>query len=439
MYAGNDYFLGAVVSRGVDVWRVAGRDEWVAEDGWCPVCGSRPAGERGDGNRPDRVRLYPVDAGDRKRRNGHWYCHHCESRGDGIDFLRRRFGLSFVDAYAAIHGTPPPDRHGWKSFPPGTEAGRPRAWAKDGTPAEGHPQGGAPTASVPGTFRAGREGELLPAPEAGGQTEARASAGWSIKANPLPCVQWMSKAMLLSMELNCTLHELPPRVLDEARHAIEEERGIRLELAAWCGVHWNPKDQFFLPAEWGLRRERKLFLPRGIVIAVMRNRRADCSGYVAGILVRRAEPGNGDKLRWLPCRDDDSALPRTRTLVLGQSGQPVLLVESALDAILLFQETRGSFAVVATCGAGYPLDEDAGALLREAPALWAWPDADEAGDKAFAKWQGAFPGLRRIAMPMGPDGMPAAKDPTDLARLNRTRPGLPTVGHVLREQGVLND
>ncbi len=471
MYFGSDGFLRAVESHGVSLREAAGwgGDEWIAEDGYCPACHGREAGQRmltsrqknrgAKANEPDRVRLFPVDAGKLSRRNGHWYCHRCEANGDGIDFLRRRFGLSFVDAFKAIHGMPPPDRQGWKSAPP---KGRASPATARPEPAATFPMGGqtTPPKTMRGTPPAAkqaplRQASLPPAPE------AKTAEPWRIQANPWPCMEWEAQARVLACKLDPLNRDCVGasyvqgrRALEEARAQIEQGRGIPLEVASACGVYWNPVSDLFFPSSaWGLKRktidratgeekEAKLWVPRGIVIALTRYRyeRHTESGTIVGLLVRCADPEvTGCKLRWVPFRDDGSDLPRTRTMVLGMAGQPAVVTESALDAVLLYYQSEGRLAAVSTCGAAYPLDEDAAELLRSAPRLWAWPDADEAGREAFAKWRRAFPAMQAIHMPKGADGMPAAKDPTELARLSKAHPELPTVRQILETQGVLDD
>ena len=452
MYAGSDGFLRAVERHGVSLRQAQG---WgVEEDGYCPECHGRGGAEReltarqrkrgAEANRPDRVRLFPVDPAKAPRRNGHWFCHKCEANGDGIDFLRRRFGLSYVAAYTEIHGTPPPDRQGWKSAPPKGRgsAGRASPATARPAPAATFPMSGqtTPPKTKPATLPS-----LSPAPE------AKTAEQWRIQANPWPCMEWQAQARLLAIRLDplnshcvATSYVRGRRALEEARAQIERGRGIPLEVASACGVYWNPVSDLFIPAgAWGLRRASKLWVPRGIVIALTRGSvpHGDSDGHCVGLLVRCADPDvTGCKLRWVACRDDDSPLPRTRTLILGRAGQPAIVTESALDAVLLYHLSEGRLAAVSTCGAAYPLDEDAAELLRSAPSLWAWPDADKAGQEAFAKWKGAFPTMQAVSMPKGADGRAVAKDPTELARLhNGAHPaGLPTVRQILETQGVLS-
>ncbi len=471
MYTGSDGFLRAVERYGVGLWQAQGygADEWVAEDGYCPNCGSRTTdAQRNDrqrkrgakSNKPDRVRLFSIEASRATRQKGEpcgrWWCHKCDESGDGIDFLRRRFGLSYVDAYTAIHGKPPPDRPGWKSAQPKPQGGagvRPAPARSTAKPvAENQPKrmpAKPATQSAPNVLPI-----VSPAPKP--RTEPSL---WHVQKNPEPCFEWQAQARVLTCKLDFLNRDVldgsyvrSRKALEDAREWIEQGRGIPLETASECGLYWNPVNLYFPASLWGLKRETvgkdgrkkeaKLFVPKGIVIAMTRYRYAPhCeSGSIVGLLVRRAEPDEetGDKLRWVPCRDDDSPLPRTRTFILGEAGQPAIVTESATDAALLHYLTEGQVATVSTCGAGYPLDEDAAEILQGAPKLWAMPDADEEGAKAFAKWRARFPAMQAIEMPRDARGVPVAKDATELERLSRQHAELPTVSQILFEQGVLN-
>lgn len=396
---GRDRFLDAVERQGVEL-RPSGR-EYIARGVPCLQCGA----EGHTGREPlDRVRLSPVSAMWPK---GHWFCHRCKSNNDGVDFLHNGLGVPFVDAYRAVTGEDPPDR----------------PW-----------QGRRGRASTAGQAQA----PSLPKRQS---AEGRAVTAWRVQENPWPCPVWTGEAMALVQRLDFRNGLAGGRAEAEARQAIEQGRGIRLNNAPAFGVYWNPADRFEPADKWGLKRAKKLFIPRGILIALLRYHWGPwCeSPTVVGLLVRRAVTGpDGTRLQWVPFRDDDSSLPRTRSMVLGESGLPVVVTESALDAALVYQEAQARVAVVSTCGATYPLDADAAAMMREAPKLWAWPDADEAGAQAFRLWRGAFPAMRPIAMPAGPDGRPVAKDPTELARLCRGNAGLPTVKDILQAQGVLD-
>lgn len=78
--------LVALIEKDVALVKVAGTDggEWV---GACPWCG-------GD----DRFHVWP------KPRNGRarWWCRGCDRHGDGIAYLRERYGMSFGQACAEL-------------------------------------------------------------------------------------------------------------------------------------------------------------------------------------------------------------------------------------------------------------------------------------------------------------------------------------------------
>lgn len=401
-----DRFIDAVQREGFELKRAG--EEYYARDTPCPECGS--SGSR-DGGEMDRVRLFPADPTTAGRRRGRWYCHHCGAKGDGVDFLMRFCGKPFPDAFRAVTGENPPDR----PMQRGRKGGA--------TPPMGK------VAAVPQTAGASSS----PAKEAG---------DWRIRQNPHPCPAWQAKAAVLCCELDHRLNDFDARRMLEASRWIEEGRGIRLNAAPVLGIYWNPADRWEDPVRWGLKREKRLFIPRGIVIALHRRTRPpwEASPYIVGLLVRRSDPsGEADKLRWVPFRDDGAGqdFPKIRTMVLGLLGMPVVLMESALDAALVFQECEATVAVVATCGATYPLDDDAAEFLRRAPRSWAWPDADDAGAEAFRRWKKAFPSLELISMPKDGAGRYWAKDATGLVPECRRRPSCPTVRQVLAGAGVV--
>lgn len=379
----------------------------------CPRCGDK-------GHDPDRtldrVRVFPFE--DKHGRwRGRWFCNSCKATGDDVQFMEDS-GLSFPDAYRTIFGENPPDR--------------PMRRARNG--------GARRTATPPmGKATAGAQaGKANSSP-------AREARGWRIQRNPWPCPSWTAKAAVLCCELDHRVHDFDSRRMDEAWQYIEEGRGIRLDVAPVLGVYWNPADKWEDPAQWGLKREKKLFIPRGIVIAIHRRTAApwESGPWIVGLLVRRSDPsGEADKLRWVPFRDDGAGPdePKIRTMVLGSlraKGCPCIVMESALDAVLVFQECGAEAVVISTNGAEYPLDEDAAGMLQAASRVWAWPDADGAGMEAYSRWKRTFPGMELIEMPQDAEGRPWAKDATGLVQERRRRPSCPTVRQILAGAGVV--
>ena len=402
-----DRFVEAIERRGAELRPTASGFRAVGLP--CPKCGA-------DGHDPDkpldRVRLFPFEDNHGRRRS-RWFCNSCKATGDDVAFMEAN-GMSFYDAYVAVMGEAPPDR--------------PMSRNRNGR-ATGIRKGDPQTVK----------------PENANSFPAREAREWRIRQNPWPCMAWMARATALCCELDHCHGDVGERHVAEALRWIEEGRGIRLDVAPTLGVYWNPRDRWEDPAVWGLKREKKLFIPKGVVIAQHRRTRPpwEASPWIVGLLVRRAEPsGDADKLRWVPFRDDGAGpeMPKIRTMLLGMTtakGCPCIVMESALDAALVFQECGAEAAVIGMNGADYPLDEDCAEMLRSASRVWAWPDADTAGAEAFQRWRRAFPAMELIDMPKDAEGRPWAKDATGLISERRRRPSCPTVRQILAGAGVL--
>lgn len=429
----DDRFFTAIERHGGALFKPAGsRDpsEMCVEGGDCPNCHRAGADERA--HVADRLRVFAVDAYKRGRARGHWFCHRCRENGDGVDFIMRYFRLpksEWASVYEEVTGERPPDRQDWVP-----RAGQVPARASSTTRPVTRPE-----------LQPAAEPEVMPAQQV--QPEPARSASWAVRPNPYPNVNWTAKATVLACRLHPAEYRAGDQALAEARHWLEEERGIKLEFAADCGIFWNPRPVSLSRtqcAEWGLDWSW-IGIPKGVVIMQQRYCHnvtpADLleSAYPVGMQVRLAVPKpNGNRLMWIPWRNDGQDVPGVRSLALGLRGLPVVVTESALDAVLVLQEAGGwdKLAVVSPCGAAYALDEDAAKWLRQAPEIWAWPDADEAGEQAFRRWQRTFPNMQKIEMPKDADGKPVAKDPTDLAKQCRQNPNLPTVRQILKKNGV---
>lgn len=437
----DDRFFTAIERHGGALFKPAGsRDpsEMCVEGGDCPNCHRAGADERA--HVADRLRVFAVDAYKRGRARGHWFCHRCRENGDGVDFIMRYFRLpksEWASVYEEVTGERPPDRQGWVS-----RAGQASARASS-------------TATAGPDLRTGPKPETMPAqsvrpsarPAQLVQAMPARETSWAVRPNPFPNMNWTAKATVLACRLHPAEYRAGDPALAEARHWIEEERGINLDFAADCGIFWNDKPISLSRtqcAEWGLDRPW-IGIPRGIVIMQQRYCHnvtpADMaeSAFPVGMQVRLAVPRpDGNRLMWIPWRSDGQDVPGVRSLALGLKGLPVVVTESALDAVLVLQEAGGwdAVAVVSPCGAAYALDADAAEWLKQAPAIWAWPDADAAGADAFRRWKAAFPQMKLIEMPGGADGKPIAKDPTDLAKQCRQNPNIPTVRQILQKNGV---
>ncbi len=188
----------------------------------------------------------------------------------------------------------------------------------------------------------------------------------------------------------------------EAVSTICAERFIGHNTALACGLGWNPVDRYELRAAWGLpplQGKTKLLIPKGLVIATRRR-----SGIV-GLTVRcTADRPEGRPKYWQVV--GSSKVP----FVVGGTGQAVVLLESALDAVLVRQESQNTVAAVGMMGSSKSLDQATADFIRQAPRILACPDNDEAGHSAWSRWRSQFPKSVRVS-PFN------AKDLTDMHRL----------------------
>jgi len=270
-------------------------------------------------------------------RGGAFLCRKCGASGDGIAFLMQRDGLTYAEACAALGIEP--KRTATGSFPARRVHARPR------------PVHLAQVAPVP------------PAPA------------------ELPCPEWMASASTFLDDCQSRLETSP-----EALLAITG-RFLTPYTAQDCGIGWNPADRYILRESWGLPviemadggKRDKLLLPRGLVIATRRE-----AGTVA-ITIRCSDDRPESRPKFWQVKGSSNV-----PFVAGRAGLPLLLVESALDAALVWQESFGKLAAVAFMGSTKPADDDTDQFIKQAPLLLAAPDRDDAGEKAWARWSATY-------------------------------------------------
>lgn len=321
---------GQSMSKNILNFLPAGQMKQKTAHEWCGSCF-----ECG-GN--DRFTLWP----DRPR-GGAFMCRKCGASGDGIAFLMQRDGLSYREACEALGIEP---KHTTtSSFPARRTHARPR------------PARPAQVAYVP------------PKPEPA----------------VLPCQKWMDNAAAFLADCQRGLDCIPAAVVEFCLR-----RGITLDSAAAHGLGWNASDRYVPRAAWGLPDGKdkdgnaltKLLLPAGLVIATRRR------AGVVGITMRCLDADRQTKGRPKYWQISGSAkIP----FIVGRAGAPLLLLESALDAVLAVQESKGQIAALAFMGSTKPADADTDQLIRQAPLLMAAPDRDDAGEKAWARWSAAYP------------------------------------------------
>ena len=295
---------------------------------WCGPCLSC------GGN--DRFNVWPGRPG-----GGYYMCRGCDPQGgDGIQFMRKYMGMSYAEACAALGIEP--KRTTTSSFPARRVHARPR-------PA--HP---AQMAYVP------------PKPEPA----------------VLPCAEWMTNAAAFLIECQRDLETNPEALLAVCGRFLTPYTAVQ------CGIGWNPADRYVLRESWGLPviemadggKRDKLLLPRGLVIVTRRE------AGPAAITIRCPNDRPEGRPKYWQVKGSSNV-----PFVAGHAGLPVVLVESALDAALVWQESFGKLAAVAFMGCTKPVDADTDQFIKQAPLLLACPDNDAGGLSAWQRWSAAYP------------------------------------------------
>lgn len=166
---------------------------------------------------------------------------------------------------------------------------------------------------------------------------------------------------------------------------------------------YNPTDRYLRPARWGLDGERKLWLPRGIVIP------CEVGGVLWYVKVRR--PQVDDVLGWLVGKPDSDAPTAKYVQVRGSkpalfgadglAGHDVaVLTEGEFDAMLLSQD-GGDLVGVATMGSATTKLSDRWLWsLVGARRILACYDRDVAGERADQRLVGLSDRVR-VVRPVG--------------------------------------
>jgi DNA primase len=220
---------------------------------------------------------------------------------------------------------------------------------------------------------------------------------WKPRDPVLPRSTWQKKATEFVADAEKNLWSTAGA---EARSYLEG-RGLSGNFIKWAKLGWNPKEQFDDYAAWGLPPERnekdnpkKVWLPQGIVMPVVRE-----DGQVLRVKIRQSEPDN--KSKYISVTGGAA----TSFMVLGDA-PAVVVVESELDALLLYQEVGDLATMMATGSAQYKPDAEVFARLKEAPTVLVALDADQSGYAAWKWWRDNLPNTQFCPAPIG-------KDPTE--------------------------
>ncbi len=331
----------------------------------CPMCG-----DGGKGAASDRFHVWPEQNGGK----GSWWCRVENKGGDRIALVMAMDGLSYKEACAAL-GIDMPE-----------------------------------SAQVPLKPRSCARRRSLPERQTGTYQE--------------PVEKWREHADKFATWAHEQLIENHP---DQMRYLAD--RGIEPSTVLRWGLGWNPgkdgKDLFRSRESWGLEtiekdgRKKKLWIPRGLVIPYRRD------GVLQRIRIRRPKEHlrseRDPRYYLLP---GSSGMP----WIIGENRRAYIVIETELDGLLVDQEACDIVGVLSLGAASNMPDEYCQQHLEEALVILNALDFDQAGGKAWPKWQAAYPQAERWPVPTGKDPGDAYIAGVDIRAW--VLAGLPPVWHV---------
>ena len=179
------------------------------------------------------------------------------------------------------------------------------------------------------------------------------------------------------------------------------DRGLHENTVREVNLGWLPEDWYTERTDWGLPEKvkedgtnSKLWIPAGLVIPCFHD------GKLQRLRIRRHNITDGDDRYYI--LPGSSPIP----MILG-TGDIFIIVESELDAILLWQEVGDLVGVIAMGSAVMKPDQETSIMLHQAKKILVSLDNDAAGIKnSWKSWLSSFSNATRWPTIRG-------KDPTE--------------------------
>jgi DNA primase len=203
-----------------------------------------------------------------------------------------------------------------------------------------------------------------------------------------PSATWQDRARRFAEVCHgLLLEDMPPA---HAARRYLASRGFTEATIRHARLGVNPRTQYDDPNAWGLDSERKVWIPRGIVIPWVHG------GEVWGVNIRRPsgdvkdEGESWETRKYQRLTGSENALYNADQI----DGRPVVMVEGEFDALTVQQESQ-QVAAVATGSTAWARRPRWRALLRAAPRVLVAFDDEDAGERAARHWLGVLPRATR--------------------------------------------
>jgi len=227
---------------------------------------------------------------------------------------------------------------------------------------------------------------------------------WEPRDSMNPQEQWVEKC---SAFVDWCQNQLWGDSSKDTLEWLKSERGLSEETIKSFRLGWNPQDAWRDRKVWGLPEElkddgkpKKLFLPAGVVIPYI------SSGSLQRVRIRRQDPNIDPKERYRILSGSSMG-----PMILRNNGQVFVIVESELDALLLYQEIKDMAGVIALGSAQKRPDKLTDELLRATNLVLVALDNDEQREdgknpgakEAWGWWMNQFSQARRLPPICGKD------------------------------------
>jgi hypothetical protein len=237
--------------------------------------------------------------------------------------------------------------------------------------------------------------------------EGRAPTDWQPEDPEAPAELWRKKCGQVMA------HGLEQLQEDRDIQAWLADRGISLSTAARFGLGWIPRSYYRERRAWGVDpehhadgREKKLWIPRGLVIPYIRHQQ------LQRLRFRRFEEDEYPRYYVLP---GSSRAPMWMRRTAEAGPEAVAVVETELDGIMLW-ERAGDLVHVAALGSSSakPHDPELLRVLDSADRILVSLDHDQGGLKGLRWWRDRYASATYWPVPVGDDPGDAYAEGVDI-------------------------